>query len=351
MNALVNWGIFLSLAGGVYWYYFLNKKDGQQRGRTLSRAGNAKAPVQWNDEEPKAKPAAKANKTKARKSVKTAVKEVGNKVEAALATASGAEGDDDSSPVTSPANGTKAPSGRDVSDMLEPEAPKTVLKISGSEKAARSAKPQQQRTESQTESKKQRQRQKKNEEAKAAREAAEEERKRLLEQQRRTARESRGEPARNGLVGAQAPASNAWKSSAPAVQAPAGGQLLDTIDNVEVATNGKAPKGTASYANLPSEEDQLRMAMEDSAWTTVPKGRKKAQKPTASEGSDSGAHQEPVPAPAPAPAVKPVKPVKPVAATPVPAKKENTKTASRFDILSERFPDVSDPRDSDWPVV
>ncbi|KAF1956176.1 hypothetical protein CC80DRAFT_70708 [Byssothecium circinans] len=350
MSILLNWAIFLGIFAPLVWYYVLpKKKDGQQRGRPLQRAANAKAPV-WSDDETKTKPAAKANKPKApRKSVKTAVKEVGNKIEASLSATSGADADDDLSPVTSPVNGNKAPSGRDVSDMLEPQAAKSVLKINASEKPTRPAKPQQQRSEPQTETKKQRQNKKKNEEAKAAREAAEEERKTLLEQQRRTAREARGEAARNGLHGAQVPASNAWnnRTTAPAVQGPAGGQLLDTIDNVstasssEAATNGTAPTpNSTNYTNLPSEEDQLRMAMEDSAWTTVPKGRKKGKKEIAEEGSDSGAQQEPAPA------------VKPVPVKPTPAKKvENAKPASRFDVLSERLPEVSDPRDSDWPVV
>jgi hypothetical protein len=347
MNPIWSWSIFLGLAGAFYWYYFVYKNPGgQARGRPLQRGANAiaaKIPVQWDDEDTKSKPTAKANKTKPRKSVKTAVKEVGNKVEASLPAALTNAVAEASEAVTSTL--AKAPSGRDVSDMLEANAPKSILKISGSEKPARPAKPQQQHSET-TETKKQRQNKKKTEDAKAAREAAEEERKKLLEQQRRTAREARGEPARNGLQTAQAPASSPWnRAAAPAVQAaPVGGQLLDTIDNVSTVSSSSATNGTAptpdstSYANLPSEEDQLRMAMEESVWTTVPKGRKKTK--NAVEETDSGAQQQET-----APAVKPA-PVKPA-----PKKVENVKPASRFDVLSERLPEVLDPRDSDWPVV
>ncbi|CAI6240470.1 unnamed protein product [Periconia digitata] len=343
MSVLTNWAIFLALAGAVY---LITKKGkgGEARGRPLQRAANNAA--QWvDDEKTKSKPAAKANKQKApRKSVKKAVQEVGDKAEAYLSAASsntGADADDDNTP---PAASPKVnPSGRDVSDMLEPQAPKSVLRINSSDKPARAAKPQQQRTDSATETKKQRQNRKKKEEEKAARDAAEEERKKLLEQQRRTAREARGEAARNG-VPAQAPASNAWKSgAAPAVKpAVIGNQLLDTLDNVsEVTPSQGATNGSTKYSNLPSEEDQMRMAMEESAWTTVPKGgRKKTKKDTAEEGSDSGA-QEIAPAPVKA---------APVKAAPI-KKAENTKPASRFDVLSQQVPDVGDPRDSDWPVV
>ncbi|PVH93943.1 hypothetical protein DM02DRAFT_207304 [Periconia macrospinosa] len=350
-SVVQNWAIFLAIAGAVY-LFTRRGRNGETRGRSLQRAtnnaaSNVKGAAQWSEEETKSKSkqAGKATKAKApRKSVKKAVQEAGDKAEAYLSAASsnaGADADDDTPP-------TASPSGRDVSDMLEPQAPKSVLKISASEKQARPAKPQPQRTESATETKKQRQNRKKKEEEKAAREAAEEERKKLLEQQRRTAREARGEAARNGLQPAQAPTSNAWSSgSAPAAKSSLiGGQLLDTLDNVaEVAPSaGGATNGTTSestkYGNLPSEEDQLRMAMEESAWTTVPKGRKKAKKEAAEEGSDSGA-QEAAPAPVKA---------APVKAAPV-KKAENTKPASRFDVLSQQITDVGDPRDSDWPVV
>lgn len=351
-SVIQNWAIFLVLIGAGYIYFTVGKK-GEARGRPLQRGANnatanVKAAAQWSDEDSKSKskPAGKANKKAPRKSVKKAVQEVGDKAEAYLSAASsntGAEADDDTSPTVSP---KVNPSGRDVSDMLEPQGPKSVLKINASDKPARPSKPQQQRTESATESKKQRQNRKKKEEEKAAREAAEEERKKLLEQQRRTAREARGESARNGLQAAQAPASNAWSNgSAPAAKPTLiGSQLLDTLDNVSEVTpsQGGVTNGTTKYTNLPSEEDQLRMAMEESAWTTVPKGGRKKTKKEAEEGSDSGA-PEATQAPVPVKAA-------PVKAAPT-KKVENTKPAARFDVLSQQTTDVGDPRDSDWPVV
>lgn len=360
MEAWLSWALVLAIGGALYFYYSQNSNRGRSRGRSLQRTGNTTAtkdPIQWSDSETKYKSSAKAPKAKApRKSVKKAVQDIGDKAEAYLSGASstaGADADDDLSPVTSPSLGAtttaQPPSGRDVSDMLESTAIPSVLKISASEKPTRPAKPQQQHSETPTESKKQRQNKKKAEEAKAAREQSEQERKKMLEKQLRTAREARGEPARNGLGAAQPPTSNPWSRPAAPAQ-PASGQLLDTIDNAstasssEAATNGTAPSSeSASYANLPSEEEQLRQAMAESAWTTVPKGKKQRKnKPTgetAEEGSDSGIVQEPAP-------------VRPAPVKPTPAKKpENVKPASRFEVLSESISDVTDPRDSDWPVV
>jgi hypothetical protein len=352
METWLSWGLVLAIAGAAYFYYSQKGSRVQTRGRSTV----PKTPIDWADTDTKTKSAAKsktkkANKTadKSAKSVKSAVQEVGKNVEAELSSTAGADADDDLTPATSP---VQNPSGRNVSDMLEPQAARQILKIGASEKPVKAAKPQLQRSETQEKTKKQRQNERKKEEAKAAREAAEEERKKLLEQQRRTAREARGEPARNGLQQAQAPTSNPW--SRPATQAaaaptvPHNGQLLDTIDNVstasssEAATNGTAPTpDSMSYSNLPPEEDQMRMAMEDSAWTTVPKGKKNKKVKAVDEGSDSGASPEPKPAPAPVKAPKPA-----------PAKKaESVKPASRFEVLSPPVTEASHPMDSDWPVV
>lgn len=359
METWLSWGLVLAIAGAAYFYY--SQKD--HRVQTRGRSTVPKASVPWADAETKPKAAAKntkakkANKAaeKPAKSVKSAVQEVGKNVEAYLSTAStaGADANDDQTSAKSPSFGAgQNPSGKNVSDMLEPQAIRQILKIGATDKQARPAKPQQQRSETQEKTKKQRQNEKKKEEAKAAREASEAERKKLAEQQRRTAREARGEPARNGLQSAQAPTSNAWNrpaaQAAPAAAAPVGGQLLDTIDNVstasssEAATNGTAPTpDSTSYSNLPSEEDQLRLALEDSAWTTVPKGKKAKKAKNLDEGSDSGASVEAAPAP--------VKAAKPVAA---PVKKpENIKPASRFEVLSPPVTEASHPMDSDWPVV
>ncbi|KAF2202694.1 hypothetical protein GQ43DRAFT_339292, partial [Delitschia confertaspora ATCC 74209] len=209
----------------------------------------------------------------------------------AVSSTVGVDADDDSSQATSPALGAisnKIPSGKDVSDMLEPKgAAPNVLRLTGSSQSAKKQK--QQPAPAPQETKKQRQNRKKAEDAKAQREADEKQRQALLEQQRRTAREARGEPAKNGLKPAKAPATSAWNNvpsngnvhgAKQSVGPAQDGQFLDTFDpevDSTASSSEHPPNGTSSateWAGLPTEEEQVRMAMEDSAWTTVPKGKK-----------------------------------------------------------------------------
>ncbi|KAF2704544.1 hypothetical protein K504DRAFT_449541 [Pleomassaria siparia CBS 279.74] len=372
METWLSWILFVAVVIAVFFYYTRNDQHGRPRGRSLQRAPatNASAidPSSWLDSSAKSKTAPKQAKAKApRKSVKKTVQEVGNKAGSLVSGASStADADDDLSPIASPALGatttTKAPSGRDVSDMLEPHAAApVVLKISASDKPARPTKPQQQRTEGTQETKRQRQNRKKAEEAKVQREADEKERKVLLEKQRRTAREARGEAAKNGLQPSQAPATNAWsavRSSGTGAGATStnNGQLLDTFDpeivsttsSSEAATNGTAPTsdGTSNsgpWSNLPPEEEQMRLALEDStdSWTPVASKAKKQRKnkavgDAAEEGSDSGVTQ--------APAVQKVQKV-------AVRQPENVQPQSRFAALAEPVPHVGHPLDSDWSVA
>ena len=125
----MNWAIFLVIAGAIGFYY-TQQNQGPTRGRSATRTAKD-APLDWIDTATKSKPA-KQVQTKAkaaRKSVKSAVEEVGKKAGAVVSAASssaGADGDDDLSPVTSPAfrplATNKAPSGKDVSDMLGPQS-------------------------------------------------------------------------------------------------------------------------------------------------------------------------------------------------------------------------------------
>ncbi|KAH9865847.1 hypothetical protein J1614_009434 [Plenodomus biglobosus] len=356
MQTWQSWAIFLAIAGAAYWYYNQNSNAGE-RGRSTTRTpitGALKDSTQWSDSDKKPK-AQKQPKAKApRKSVKSAVQEVGNKVEAALAaTSPTSDADDDSSPVASPVAANKTPSGKDVSDMLGSQrVTPAILSVKPVDKPARPAKPQPQKTESTQETKKQRQNRKKVEEAKAAREEEEKQRQALLEKQRRTAREARGEAAKNGLQQAKAPATNAWTTvpTRGAVQPPASaptGQLLDTFEAASTGSTSDAPtNGTAqtaaSFNGLPSEEEQLRLAMEDSAWTTVPKGGKKVRKTVNEELMEESNNNNISVEQAP----QPVKAVRPTPAT----KAENQKASSRYQILSEDFT-PSHPQDSDWPVV
>ncbi|KAF2739854.1 hypothetical protein EJ04DRAFT_259127 [Polyplosphaeria fusca] len=364
MESWQSWAFFLAIAAAAAWYYSQQPK-GRQRGRPVQRVANTKtasANADWIESESQQKSSAKAAKAKApKKSVKKAVQDIGDKAKANLSAASsttGADGDDDLSPAVSPALGAttavETPSGRDVSDMLEPRAAApAVLRVLAPEKPARMNKPQQQRPETPQETKKQRQNKKKVEEAKAQREADEQQRLVLLEKQRRTAREARGEPAKNGIQQAKPPTSNPW--SAPRSTGPQNvilpvtddfnhHEVASTASSSEAATNGTAPtpdsmSGSAYMNNLPSEEEQLRMAMEDSAWTEVPKGRKNRKNKTGEavgdDTSDSGVQRE-------APAVKPVASMN----------AENVKPTSRYELLPvEQLPEVPHKDDSDWPVV
>ncbi|KAF2869759.1 hypothetical protein BDV95DRAFT_608590 [Massariosphaeria phaeospora] len=368
MEPWLSWIIVVAFTGAAYLYYTQTNQPGGQRGRSIVQRAttSTKDTLQWAESETKSKLAAKPTKAKApRKSVKKAVQEVGDKAGAYLSGASsaaGADADDDLSPVASPGPdatpAVKAPSGKDVSDMLEPKtAGPGVLKISASEKPARPSKPQQLRAEPVQETKKQRQNKKKVEEAKAQREADEKQRRALEEKQRRAAREARGEPARNGLQSAQAPSSSPWtngRSSAAPKTAPANSnQLLDTFEHdvasiassSEAATNGTAPstdsmENSGQWTNLPSEEEQLRIAMQDSAWSVAGKGKKQRKtRPVGGdqEGSDSAVPME-------SPVVKPTPP-------PVPTKKAENVQSRRYEVLSPPGPEHSHPLDSDWPVV
>ena len=152
------------------------------------------------------------------------------------------------------------------------------------------------------ETKRQRQNRKKAEERKIAREEDEKARRVLLEKQLRTARESRGEAARNGL--APAPSTSAWTNNGPqkaAVSAPingANGTLLDTFvsENAppsQPKMNGNGRQGGWAEHGLPSEEEQMRILAEsdESAWKTVSKKEKKKRKNTNDSESNGGAVQ------------------------------------------------------------
>ena len=224
----------------------------------------------------------------------------------------GAEGDDDMSPPASPSiDADEIVPRSNVSDMLEAAGPgPSVLRLTEPLQPARLKAAKQHKPAPAQETKKQRQHKKKAEEEKEIRAQTEQQRQALLEKQRRTAREARGEPAKNG-VPAPKPASNAWSppNGASAVQAPlsndplSNDSLLDTF--VETRPNGSssgfapASKPAASTTNaprwqrdLPDEDEQMRRILEndDSNWATVPtakRGRKKQPGAGNTESSDN----------------------------------------------------------------
>ena len=191
------------------------------------------------------------------------------------------------------AHTTNAPATGDVSNMLEAPVPgASVLRLTGEEKPKK-AKPQQAPIE--TESKKQRQNRKKAEEKKALLQEQERERQQLLEKQRRTAREARGEPAKNGLGAIAAPSMNAW--SKPVQHTDSGEQpngqvtqpLLDTFEQESSSTGSGKLQSNASTTSassiadygLPSEETQMEMLDQMNGWNEVPKTKRKHRKATA----------------------------------------------------------------------
>jgi hypothetical protein len=359
MQSWMSWATFLAILAAGYFYY-APKLNADTRGRSTARTTTTSSKqVDWSDSESKpkavAKQAKKQVKAKAprKKSIQDAVQEAGNKAKAEFntATSAGTDASDDSSSASSPVRAApKAPSGRDVSDMLSSSgAAPNVLSIKASDKPAKASKPKAQKVETPQETKKQRQNRQKVEAQKAQREEDEKQRQIMLEKQRRTAREARGEPAKNG-VAAKLPSNNPWagQSSGGAVQAPSSvpsGQFLDTFDATSTtsssATNGTintpdTASNSGSYNGLPSEEEQLRLAMEDSAWTTIPKGGKKQKTTQVDESNTLSA--------------APVQPAK-AAQAPQVKKTENRAptSSSRYGILSEPF--TTTEKDSDWPVM
>lgn len=249
------------------------------------------------------------------------------------ASSNAADADDDLTPSMSPSLAAG-----NVSDMLEPAAAgPSVLRLTGSNKPAKANQPRQAPVQ-QEETKKQRQNRQKVEARRLEREAEEKERQTLLETQRRTAREARGEPAKNGIP-SQAPTSSAWAADIAkrVVQAPAvavtgeSAPLLDTFD--QSASN---------------EEEQLRLAkqisQDDSGWATVPKGKKQQKKKAPVIGSEDSNTSDagsvvnaPIEKPAPLPKVT------------APAPKAAVSSTNGYSSLYDSGYDAgSHPDDSQW---
>jgi hypothetical protein len=198
-----------------------------------------------------------------------------------------AEHTPDASPELAPADSTG------VADMLEPTpAGPSVLRLVDTEedKPKNAPKPKEVK-----ETKKQRQNKRKNEELKAARAEAEVERKQLEEVQRRTARIAEGRPARDGsqFMAANPPAASAW-SAGGAISSAATPSAMTPSSSYELLdTAGDAPKPAASrkiddswMSELPSEEEQIKMAKADAEWSTV---KTKASKKTRKDESPAPA--------------------------------------------------------------
>ena len=207
----------------------------------------------------------------------------------------GADADDDLSPVTSPAFGAteSTKNAGDVADMLEaPAKGPSILRLTQPTQPQPDRQPKEKKPVPEPETKKQRQRRKRNEEQKAAREEGEKERRALMENQRRVAREAEGRPAKNGLGTSKAPTASVWAKPVEQTTSESTGSpvnssslLLDTFDNsgtptTETKINGTAGTPKAWNGEMPSEEEQLKMLSEvdDNGWNTVQKGGKAKKK-------------------------------------------------------------------------
>jgi hypothetical protein len=240
---------------------------------------------------------AKKTESKPKTVKQTNANKVAAEISAGTSTTGGADGDDDRSPSTSPQLGSSdynVPVSGDISDMLEaPTRGPSILRIVPApaplvQKAKKELKPLQQE-----ETKKQRQNRRKAEDRKAQQEEDERIRKSLLEKQRRTAREARGEPAKNGV--ARPPATNAWTAK-PVSNGAA--PLLDTFEGSKPVSNGAAPlldtfEGSKGWQQLPSEEEQMRILLEndESAWSTVSSKKVKRKNTLDGEDGENGAVQ------------------------------------------------------------
>lgn len=247
------------------------------------------------------------------------------------ASSNAADADDDLTPAYSPARVAGG-----VSDMLEPSSSgPSVLRLTESLKPTKARQQRQQAAAETAETKKQRQNKQKVEERRLQREAEEKERQVLLENQRRTAREARGEPAKNG-VPAKAPAVSEWalKAAARVTQAP-----------VETVSGGKFDNSTLLDT---FEEDQVSMAKrlseDESGWNTVPKGKKQQKKKAPASDSAEFSGSENVPAPAP---IRPSAQVQSSAAAPATKSLDQLKNKFPSSFISE-YDTGSHPEDSQW---
>ncbi|KAG0649736.1 hypothetical protein D0Z07_3923 [Hyphodiscus hymeniophilus] len=206
----------------------------------------------------------------------------------------GADADDDRSPVNSPELGARATLAYDgdVSDMLESRTPgPSVLRLTSPSMPATTKKTKAAGPPEVSETKKQRQNRQKTELRKQMREEEEKERKILLEKQRRTAREAEGRAAKDGsaFMAAKAPTLSAWTGPTET-----NGNANKTTDIARVDfLDTYTPKASTSHetsqseselagsdwqkvAESISEEEQVRRAMEDSdSWKTVSKDKRK----------------------------------------------------------------------------
>ncbi|DAA72732.1 TPA_exp: Uncharacterized protein A8136_5458 [Trichophyton benhamiae CBS 112371] len=235
-----------------------------------------------------------------------------NHVSTAASSTTGADADDDMSPINSP---RVKPAG-DVTDMLEEPAPAaSVLRLTGDmEDVQQGKKKKQQNNFKSVETKKQRQARRKREEKNEMVKQAEKARRAMVENQMHTAREYERQQAKSTV---SPPSANAWASSSnltPTTNGNTTGNgtstkpssampLLDTFEPAPAQPTPTQAGGERKQwtKDLPSEEEQMRMLnslSSENEWTTVSNRKKekrsKGMAESTSEASSSEAHANPI---------------------------------------------------------
>jgi hypothetical protein len=265
------------------------------------------------------------------------------------------DADDDLSPTGSPI--VPAADSHGVSDMLEARsAGPSILRLTDTD----SAKPQEKKAKpfEVAETKKQRQNRQKVEQKKVAREQEEKERKKLEEEQRRRARIAEGRPAKDGS-GFVANKENAWtaKSNGDSSFIPV--QPLDTFEQKPLAeaTNVSTPKPAPTTATtaqadswkstLPSEEQQLEMVMQESAWNEVTSKKSKKTKKPKDSAAETTSNDETAPSALKSAGTKPKAPVNGDSKKSKPALSSGSSFAA---LTPEETTDDNDEEEVEWVV-
>ncbi|EER42358.1 conserved hypothetical protein [Histoplasma capsulatum var. duboisii H88] len=268
------------------------------------------------------------------------------------------DADDDLSSANSPVVNPTVPVAGSVSDMLAP-APAVIppLRLVNIPQVNEQTTMKKQKSENVGETKKQRQRRLKNENRKVMVEESERERRIQLEKHLHTARElERREAAKSKPT----PATNAWQTSAinsqpnglpKSAPAPSSSPLLDTFDSTPQPTSSpsatpesiKASPYFESWANnLPSEEEQIRIIMSESEWTTVSSRKKERKNDSRRAGSVSASDTSSSDFQAVREPRAPIKSQQPTSAA------KPTTTSLFPPNLIETFNGKGHPLDSDW---
>lgn len=208
---------------------------------------------------------------------------------------------------------SSAPQAGGIADMLEPVAAgPSSLRITAPEKPVKEKAKKEQKKEV-TESKKARQNRQKAERQKLERQEQDAQQKAKKEQQMRLARESRGEPAKNGTAIPSAPVHNPWaeRNAARDAHLPAvsnTGSNIQLLDTLDTESNSSSDKGDSTAATSMTDaapgqlsdftEGDLAKAIEeserDSGWSEVKSSKKLKKK---NSNSESNGNTTPVAAP------------------------------------------------------